>query len=102
MLPTDPVPSPSLTAHRLPPARTLTFSPPKPAVNSASPAPHAPSPSTPRRADTTSLGDKRLPGWGDVGYSRTERGSTPKPVPGAVLPPRAPASPSRSPASALR
>ncbi|XP_042742166.1 LOW QUALITY PROTEIN: GAS2-like protein 1 [Lagopus leucura] len=92
----------SSLSHRLPPARTLAFSPPKPAVSSASPAPHAPSPSTPRRADVTSLGDKRTPGWGDVGYGRTERGSTPKSAPGAVLPPRAPASPSRSPASALR
>ncbi|XP_021268752.1 GAS2-like protein 1 [Numida meleagris] len=92
----------SSLSHRLPPARTLAFSPPKPAAGSASPAPHAPSPSTPRRSDMTGLGDKRPPGWGDVGSGRTERGSIPKPAPGAVLPPRAPASPSRSPAGALR
>ncbi|XP_065594845.1 GAS2-like protein 1 [Cyrtonyx montezumae] len=85
----------SSLSHRLPPARTMAFSPPKP-----SPAPHAPSPSTPRRADVTGPGDRRPPGWGDTGCSRTERGSVPKP--GAILPPRAPASPSRSPGSALR
>uniref|UniRef100_A0A8C2YDV9 Growth arrest specific 2 like 1 n=1 Tax=Coturnix japonica TaxID=93934 RepID=A0A8C2YDV9_COTJA len=68
----------SSLSHRLPPARTQPFSPPKPIVGSASPAPHAPSPSTPRRADMTSLGDKRPPGWGDIGSSRAEPRDSPR------------------------
>ncbi|KAM6403871.1 LOW QUALITY PROTEIN: GAS2-like protein 1 [Rhynochetos jubatus] len=104
----------SSLSHRLPQPRTPGFSPQKPAPGSFSPAPCAPSPSTPRR----SRGAGPPSGGGDSSHARTERGGQqprgvgdtgiPKPPPGdrqEGLPPRggpAPppgsASPSRSPA----